>query len=109
MLEWSVFAIAVLFFLLVVMTIIVLTKAIGSLQRIDQTVEKLQGQLEQVNAESLELLRKANHIVGQVESISDSVQNKMKTILPLASILKFTKLGFDSLSMFRKSKKQKGE
>jgi uncharacterized protein YoxC len=109
MLEWSVFAIAVLFLLLVVMTIVVLIKAIGSLQRIDRTVEKLQGQLEQVNAESLELLRKANHIVGQVESISDSVQHKLKTILPLASILKFTKLGFDSISMFRKSKKQKGE
>ena len=109
MLEWSVFAIAVLFFFLVVMIVGVLTKAIGTLQRMDKTVEKLQSQLEQVNAESLELLRKANHIVGQVESISDSVQNKMKAIVPLASIMKLTKLGLDSISMFRKSKKQKGE
>jgi uncharacterized protein YoxC len=109
MLEWSVFAIAVFFGVFVIAAIVMMAKARASLERIDQTVAMLQSQMDQVNKESLELIRKATTIVDQVGSVTTSVSSKLKAVAPLASIVKLAQFGAGFWSAAKKNKKSKGE
>ncbi|MEY4480499.1 MAG: hypothetical protein RLZZ267_1177 [Bacillota bacterium] len=110
MLEWSIFAIALFFAVFVVYAIITLRAAKASLQRIDETVFALQNQMNEVNKETLELLRKANGIVDQGVAITESVQEKLQVLNPLISVAKLSKLGLNYWLMFKGKKQQrKGE
>jgi uncharacterized protein YoxC len=110
MLEWSIFSIAVFFAIFVIYAIITLRMAKASLQRIDQAVTVLQSQMNEVNKETLELLRKANGIVDQGVAITESVQAKLHVLNPLLSVAKLGKLGLNYWLMFKgKNKQSKGE